>query len=254
MQLIGLESVVASHRSGVTCGYVAEIVTQTSPTARKPPTSTYSLFLSSVWEEKKKIKIGSLCSDLTERKSRCRPYHFQWYFQKLNGLHKTNPALLLAKEEKKIIFQPWRTRPIQYVFTLSSHIKTESTDNNRASLTHSERMLERSGPGAAPPPHPPRPRTTEWAVLHSTASIIHQAAENIVHIHKFPQRELWSRWCERLYGSDRISHSGLINNWTVSQMLLAALHMLQLPLTGQGEIIITSNAEMIAVCAAVCGK
>lgn len=79
---------------------------------------------------------------------------------------------------------------------------------------------------------PPLPHS-EWAVLHGVASIIHQAAENIIHIHKFPLRELWSRWYKRLYGSDRISHSGLINSWTESQMLLAAAHMLQLPLTGQ---------------------
>lgn len=93
--------------------------------------------------------------------------------------------------------------------------------------------------------------STEWAVLHSTASIIHQAAENIIHIHKFSQRELWSRWYKRLYGSDHISHSGLINSWKASQMLLAALHMLQLPLTGQSKIIITSNIVIITVCAHV---
>lgn len=110
-------------------------------------------------------------------------------------------------------------------------------------------MLERSRPRAAlscpPSPH------TEWAVLHSTASIIHQAAEKTIHIHKFSQRELWSRWYKRLYGSDHISHSGLINSWMASQRLLAALHMFQLPQNGKrknNNNIKYSNNKCVCTC------
>lgn len=128
----------------------------------------------------------------------------------------------------KFIFQPRRTRPIQYVFTLSSHIKTDNnpptalTDSGWMSEEHAQRQRQEQ----LSPVH-----RTEWAVLHRAASIIHQAAENIIHIHKFSKRELWSRWYKRLYGSDHISHSGLINSQKASQMLLAAPHMLQLPET-----------------------
>lgn len=101
------------------------------------------------------------------------------------------------------------------------------------------------------PPHPAPPPFlyAEWTVLHNIAPIIHQAAEKTIHIHQFSPRELWSRWYKRLYGSDHISHSGLINGWTQSQMLLAGLHMFQLPLRGQKEIIIASNTlKNMCIC------
>lgn len=92
---------------------------------------------------------------------------------------------------------------------------------------------------------------SEWAVLHSTAPIIHQAAEKTIHIHQFSPRELWSRWYKRLYGSDHISHSGLINSGMQSQMLLAGPHMFQLPPRGQKEVIIASNT-ILNVCICTC--
>lgn len=99
------------------------------------------------------------------------------------------------------------------------------------------------------PPPPSLFLYAEWAVLHNTAPIIHQAAEKTIHIHQFSPRELWSRWYKRLYGSDHISHSGLINGWMQSQMLLAGLHMFQLPPREQKEIIIASNkVKNICIC------
>lgn len=112
---------------------------------------------------------------------------------------------------------------------LFSRIKKQG---NPQIITHCE-WMECSSSTPLPPPNTHTHTHAERAVLHSIASIIHQAAEKTIHIHKFSRRELWSRWYKRLYGSHHISHSGLINSWMASQRLLAAAHMFQLPQSGQ---------------------
>lgn len=149
----------------------------------------------------------------------------------------------------------WRCCSVQEIATsptclyFSRSLKSKkSTDNywlyfNSQGGNQSAAGSERRHPHASPF------LRAEWAVLHSTAPIIHQAAEKTIHIHQFSPRELWSRWYTRLYGSDHISHSGLINAWTQSQMLLDGLHMFQLPPRWQKGTIIASNVvKNICVC------
>lgn len=147
--------------------------------------------------------------------------------------------------------QTWQMWPAQHVFVSSSlWIQKSLQIISNFIFTVKVDVGAQQAQSNYSPPHLPPPRLyAEWAVLHNTAPIIHQAAKKTIYIHQFSPRELWSRWYKRLYGSDHISHSGLINRWMQSQMLLAGLHMFQLPPRGQKEIIIASNTvRNICIC------